>query len=151
MTNINGKTYAMNTITPMNAFYTPILKLIFFILGHVKPLQADLINLSFIHFARWVVVKRHKFPRLRNQSRRVRWGCGLFGVQQLVDLNHQFRQLMQPREPRIVQHQLEQLAFRFNARNVVVVHRGLGIQQGLMEMEQPVAKIGEALTRHVRR
>src|ERR1039457_1208341 len=53
----------MNAITPMNAFYTPILKLIFFILGHVKPLQADLIHLSFIHFARWVVVKRHEFPR----------------------------------------------------------------------------------------
>ena len=27
-------------------------------------MQADLIRLSFIHFARWVVVKRHKFPRL---------------------------------------------------------------------------------------
>ena len=58
----------MNAVTPMNAFYTPILKLIFFILGHVKPLQNDLINLSFIHFARWVVVKRHKFPRLSERQ-----------------------------------------------------------------------------------
>jgi hypothetical protein len=68
VTNINGKTYAMNAITPMNAFYTPILQLIFFILGHVKPLQADLIQLSFIHFARWVVVRRHQFPRLSEKQ-----------------------------------------------------------------------------------
>ncbi|HXB72132.1 MAG TPA: hypothetical protein VNY05_28100 [Candidatus Acidoferrales bacterium] len=68
MTNINGKTYAMNAITPMNAFYTPILKLVFFILGHVKSLQADLIHLSFIHFARWVVVKRRQFPRLSQKQ-----------------------------------------------------------------------------------
>jgi hypothetical protein len=64
VTNINGKTYAMNAITPMKAFYTPILQLIFFLLGHIKAGQADLIRLSFIHFARWVVIKRHKFPRL---------------------------------------------------------------------------------------
>ena len=68
MTNINGKTYAMNAITPMKAFYTPILQLIFFLLGHIKAGQADLINLSFIHFARWVVVKRHKFPRLSEKQ-----------------------------------------------------------------------------------
>ena len=70
MTNINGKTYAMNAITPMNAFYTPILQLIFFLLGHIKAAQADLIRLSFIHFARWVVVKRHKFPRLSAEQPR---------------------------------------------------------------------------------
>jgi hypothetical protein len=68
VTNINGKTYAMNAITPMKALYTPILQLIFFLLGHVKTAQADLINLSFIHFARWVVVKRHKFPRLSDSQ-----------------------------------------------------------------------------------
>ena len=72
MTNINGKTYAMNAITPMSPFYTPILKAIFFILGHVKPLQTDLINLSFIHFARWVVVKRNAFPQLSPKQREER-------------------------------------------------------------------------------
>jgi len=64
LTNINGKTYAMTAITPMKPWKTPILRLIFFILGHVKPLQAKLVNLSFIHFARWVVVPRRGFPRL---------------------------------------------------------------------------------------
>jgi hypothetical protein len=64
VTNINGKAYAMNAVTPMKPWKTPILKLIFFLLGAIKPLQKDLINLSFIHFARWVVVKRRQFPRL---------------------------------------------------------------------------------------
>ena len=33
-------------------------------LGHVKPLQNDLINLSFIEFARWVIIPRNSFPSL---------------------------------------------------------------------------------------
>jgi hypothetical protein len=46
--------------------YFPIrfLKLVFFLLGIFKSRQADLKNLSFIHFARWVIVKRTQFPHL---------------------------------------------------------------------------------------
>src|ERR1035438_5041176 len=58
MSNINGKVYAMNAITPMKPWKTWILRAAFFVLGHVKPLQKDLIDLSFIEFARWVVVPR---------------------------------------------------------------------------------------------
>jgi len=36
------------------------------VLDHVKPLQADLINLSFIEFARWVIIPRRGFPCLGN-------------------------------------------------------------------------------------
>jgi hypothetical protein len=64
LTNINGKTYAMTAITPMKPWKTPILRLIFFLLGHIKPLQKKLLDLSFIHFARWVVVPRRGFPRV---------------------------------------------------------------------------------------
>jgi len=64
MSNINGKVYAMNAITPMKPWKTWILRGFFFILGHVKPLQQDLINLSFIEFARWVVLPRKQFPFL---------------------------------------------------------------------------------------
>jgi len=64
MSNINGKVYAMNAITPMKPWKTWILRLIFFVLGHIKPLQNDLINLSFIEFARWVIVPRRSFPAL---------------------------------------------------------------------------------------
>ena len=64
MSNINGKVYALNVITPMKPWKTWILRTVFFVLGHVKPLQADLINLSFIEFARWVIIPRSAFPCL---------------------------------------------------------------------------------------
>ena len=64
MTNINGKAYAMNAVTPMKAWKTPILRVLFLLLGALKSKQQDLVNLSFIHFARWVIVKRNQFPRL---------------------------------------------------------------------------------------
>jgi hypothetical protein len=66
MSNINGKVYAMNAITPMKPWKTFVLRGFFFLLGHIKPLQQDLINLSFIEFARWVVLPRKRFPYLGN-------------------------------------------------------------------------------------
>jgi hypothetical protein len=68
VTNINGKAYAMNAITPMKHWKTPLLKTFFRLLGAVKPLQKDLKQLSFIHFARWVVVRRDEFPRLADKQ-----------------------------------------------------------------------------------
>jgi hypothetical protein len=70
MTNINGKTYAMNAITPLKPWKTWILRGFFFLLGHIKPLQKNLVNLSFIHFARWVIIPRHKFPYLGDRQQR---------------------------------------------------------------------------------
>jgi hypothetical protein len=60
----------MNAVTPMKPWKTPILRLVFFALGAIKPLQNDLKNLSFIHFARWVIVKKDRFPRLSDQQPR---------------------------------------------------------------------------------
>jgi hypothetical protein len=70
MSNINGKAYAMNAITPMTAWTTYFLKLFFLALGKFKSLQAGLKNLSFIHFARWVIVKRTQFPWLGGEQQR---------------------------------------------------------------------------------
>ncbi|MEP6716021.1 MAG: hypothetical protein ABJC09_10640 [Terriglobia bacterium] len=64
MTNITGKTYAMNAITPMKPWKTWLLRTVFFILGHVASLRNDLVNLSFIHFARWVIIPRQGFPHV---------------------------------------------------------------------------------------
>jgi hypothetical protein len=64
MSNINGKVYALNVITPMKPWKTGILRAAFFVLDRVKFLQNDLINLSFIEFARWVIVPRTAFPSL---------------------------------------------------------------------------------------
>ena len=54
----------------MKPWKTWILRTIFFVLGHVKPLQADLINLSFIQFARWVIIPRDSFPFLGHKQKR---------------------------------------------------------------------------------
>jgi hypothetical protein len=70
MSNINGKVYAMNCITPMKPWKTPILRLLFFILWNVKSKQQDLINLSFIEFARWVIIPRRHLPFLANGQRK---------------------------------------------------------------------------------
>jgi len=68
MTNINHKTYAMNAITPMKWWKTWIVRVLFFLLGEFKFLQKDLVQLSFIHFARWVIIKRKKFPHACDQQ-----------------------------------------------------------------------------------
>jgi len=80
MSNINGKVYAMNVVTPMKPWKTPILRLLFFVLGAVKPLQKDLIDLSFIEFARWVIVPRKGFPQLdgRQAAEELRYDYLLF-------------------------------------------------------------------------
>ena len=70
MSNINGKVYAMNAITPMKTWKTWILRVIFWALWNITPLQQDLINLSFIEFARWAVVPRAGFPYLGNGQRK---------------------------------------------------------------------------------
>jgi hypothetical protein len=64
MSNINGKVYAMNVITPMKPWKTVILRILFWALGAIKRLQADLIQLKFIQFARWVIVPADSFPYL---------------------------------------------------------------------------------------
>jgi hypothetical protein len=62
--NINHKAYAMNAITPQKWWKTWIVRVFFFILGTFKSRQKDLVQLSFIHFARWVIVPRRKFPHV---------------------------------------------------------------------------------------
>jgi hypothetical protein len=68
MTNINGKAYAMTAITPIKVWYTWLVRLFFVFLGLFKSKQAALVQLSFIHFARWVIIKRNQFPRLNREQ-----------------------------------------------------------------------------------
>jgi hypothetical protein len=70
MSNINGKVYAMNVVTPMKLWKTWLLRTLFFALWNIKPLQKDLINLSFIEFARWVIIPRNSFPFLAHGQER---------------------------------------------------------------------------------
>ena len=64
MSNINGKVYAMNAVTPMKPWKTWLLRVVFWVLPKFKSLQQPLIDLSFIEFARWVILPRRRFPFL---------------------------------------------------------------------------------------
>lgn len=66
MSNIAGKAYAMNVITPMERWRALINRAIFCLVK--TPLMAKRLNglktLSLIHYARWVIIQPHQFPRL---------------------------------------------------------------------------------------
>ena len=64
MSNIAGKSYAMNVVTPM-AWYTAWLtRIVFFAASLIKSTTIGLRTLSLIHYARWVVLSPNDFPRL---------------------------------------------------------------------------------------
>lgn len=64
MSNIAGKAYAMNVITPIRWYMTWINKLIFRLALNFPKNLNGLVTLSLIHYARWTVIDRWKFPRL---------------------------------------------------------------------------------------
>lgn len=66
MSNIAGKAYAMNTISPIKWYMAWINKLIFWVAGlpFFKSKLIGLQTLSLIHYARWVIVKGNQFPHL---------------------------------------------------------------------------------------
>lgn len=66
MSNIAGKAYAMNVITPMSRWRSIVNRFVFalaktpFFSGKLDGLK----TLSLIHFARWVILSPSQFPRL---------------------------------------------------------------------------------------
>ncbi|MDB5571855.1 MAG: hypothetical protein JWN93_3038 [Hyphomicrobiales bacterium] len=73
MSNIRGKAYAMNVITPMKRWKTPILKAAFKLFT-AKFTQWELRKLSFIHFARWTTISADKMPRFDAMTKRESFG-----------------------------------------------------------------------------
>jgi len=64
MSNIAGKAYAMNVLTPIKPWKTRLQHFIF-ALSRARPSQlGGLLGLKFIHFARWVVIRREQWPVL---------------------------------------------------------------------------------------
>jgi hypothetical protein len=82
MSNIAGKAYAMNLVTPIRNLLVPLNKAIFWAVGTpiMKLSLRGLQTLSMIHYARWVIVKDSDFPRLSpTQPReRLRYGYMMF-------------------------------------------------------------------------
>jgi hypothetical protein len=62
MSNVAGKAYGMNVLTPMKPSRTGINRFLFMV-GRAWPEKlSGLLNLGLIHFARWVIVKRDQWP-----------------------------------------------------------------------------------------
>ncbi|HVJ54589.1 MAG TPA: hypothetical protein VM689_19165 [Aliidongia sp.] len=70
MSNVAGKAYAMNVITPMKPWRTWINRFLFMVARSLPETLSGLLGLSLIHFARWVIIKRDQWPD-RGQGRQV--------------------------------------------------------------------------------
>jgi hypothetical protein len=64
MSNVAGKAYAMNVVTPMSPSWTWVQRLIHMAARALPSSLQGLLGLSIIHFARWVIIKRDQWPDL---------------------------------------------------------------------------------------
>ncbi len=64
MSNIAGKAYALNVITPMKPSRTWISRFIFMMSRSIPSTLTGLLGLSIIHFARWVIIERDQWPTM---------------------------------------------------------------------------------------
>lgn len=62
MSNVAGKAYAMNVLTPMRPRRTFINHFLFYAARALPERLMGLLGLSIIHFARWVIVRRDAWP-----------------------------------------------------------------------------------------
>jgi len=62
MSNIAGKAYAMNVVTPSHPRITWVNRLLFMVARGLPENLAGLLGLSLIHFARWVIIKPSEWP-----------------------------------------------------------------------------------------
>ena len=68
MSNIAGKAYAMNAITPMRWYTVWMNRFFFWATAQYTPFLSGLLTLSLIHYARWVIVKPGQFPKLSEEQ-----------------------------------------------------------------------------------
>lgn len=64
MSNVAGKAYAMNVVTPSHPWQTWTNRLLFMVARGLPSRLMGLLGLSLIHFARWVIIKRDQWPDL---------------------------------------------------------------------------------------
>ena len=73
MSNIAGKAYAMNVITPVPPALTWLQWLIFMVSRALPSKLQGLLGLSLIHFARWVIIRRDQWPDLGQGKQALRY------------------------------------------------------------------------------
>ena len=71
MTNIAGKAYAMNVVTPSKPRFTWINRLLFMAARGMPERLFGLLGLSLIHVARWVIIKPDDWPDLGQGKQRI--------------------------------------------------------------------------------
>lgn len=64
VSNVAGKAYAMNVITPMRPRMTWVNRFVFMAARALPDTLSGLLGLGLIHFARWVIIRRDQWPRL---------------------------------------------------------------------------------------
>jgi hypothetical protein len=78
MSNIAGKAYAMNVVTPLSPSLTWIQRLIFCAARAIPSTLQGLLGLSLIHFARWVIIRRDQWPDLGQGKQSLQYDYVLF-------------------------------------------------------------------------
>jgi hypothetical protein len=72
MSNIAGKAYAMNLLTPIKKYKWQWLNRLIFVVAHWKWVQkrsfGGLLTLSLIHYARWVIIRDKDLPVLSKEQ-----------------------------------------------------------------------------------
>jgi hypothetical protein len=78
MSNVAGKAYGMNVLTPMKPWRTWINVVLFMVSRLVPGTLKGLLGLSIIHFARWVMIRRAQWPPLDGRRPELRNDYMLF-------------------------------------------------------------------------
>jgi hypothetical protein len=78
MSNVAGKAYGMNVITPMRPCWTWANRLLFMLARSIPSTFSGLLGLQLIHFARWVIIKREQWPDLREGKQKLQNDYMLF-------------------------------------------------------------------------
>jgi len=78
MSNVAGKAYGMNVITPMRPSMTWLNRFIFMLSRAFPQTLSGLLGLSLIHFARWVIIPRGQWPQRGQPPQRLRNDYMLF-------------------------------------------------------------------------
>jgi hypothetical protein len=62
VSNVAGKAYGMNVVTPVRPSRTWVNHLLFMLARCIPSSLSGLLGLSLIHFARWVIIRRDQWP-----------------------------------------------------------------------------------------
>jgi hypothetical protein len=78
MSNVAGKAYGMNVVTPMRPCLTWINRAVFMASRAIPSSLGGLLGVSVIHFARWVIIKRDQWPDMGQGKQKLKNDYMLF-------------------------------------------------------------------------